>query len=306
MKKVTIITPYYKGERSIFKTIDSVKESFSKVKEDIALNYIVVIDSMEDKDRIKKRLIETYGDFVKVKVNNTNLGVATTRNNTLRELEDDFDYIIFLDQDDLLDQEYFKCVIEKSSSNPEMIVTNAYVVNEKNGKKVKMYYKKPDLSFDQFLKGNKILTPGQVIFSKKVCKIKNLFAECSKDFKGADDWASYLNIFLEFSEINIEYIEKPIFYYNIHDSNYSSNWQELNLSAIKTAEFFKEKMKNEKKRKLLNGTIEFLEFENKYKDSNYKRNISDFKLIAKYNWEKFSQFNKVIHFINKKRVGFYK
>lgn len=306
MKKITIITPYYKGERSIFKTIDSVKESFLNVEKYIDLTYIVVIDSMEDKDRIKERLSKTYGDFIQVKVNKTNLGVATTRNKTLRELEEKFDYIIFLDQDDLLDQEYFKCILEKTSSNPEMIVTNAYVVNEKNNKKVKMYYKKPDLSFEQFLNGNKILTPGQVVFSQKVCKIKDLFAECSKDFKGADDWASYLNIFLKFSEINIEYVEKPIFYYNIHETNYSNNWKELNLSAIKTAEFFKEKVKNERKRKLLDGTIEFLEFENRYKDDNYTCNISDFKLIIKYNWEKFSQFNKVMHFINKKRIGFYK
>lgn len=302
MKNVTIITPYYKGKKTIFKTIDSVFKSAEREKK-IKINYIVVIDSMEDKELISKSLEKKYGDKIIIIKNDTNIGVADSRNKALEFTKFKFDYVLFLDQDDLIREDYFEKMSQGIEENADIIVSNAYVVNLKNNKKVKMYYIKPNLSFESFLKGNKILTPGQVMFSKKVAQIKDLFKGCSVEFKGADDWASYLNIFVKYNDVNIKYIKYPIFYYNLHDNNYSKKWKELNMSAIRTAEYFIDKV-DSKRRKILKKQIDFLEFENRYKDKNYKYSINDLDKIVSYKCYNIFSLNKIVHFLNKKFIKF--
>ncbi len=302
MKNITIITPYYKGEKTIFKTIDSVFTSAER-KAELKINYIVVIDSMEDKELISKSLKKRYGDKITIIKNEVNMGVANSRNNALEYTKFDFDYILFLDQDDLIREDYFEKMSIGINEDADIVVSNAFVVNMKNNKKVRMYYLKPDLSFESFLKGNQILTPGQVMFSKKVAQIKDLFKGCSNEFKGADDWASYLNIFIKYDDVKIKYVKDPVFYYNLHENNYSKNWKELNMSAVRTAEYFMNKV-DENKRKILYKQIKFLEFENIYKDKEYKTSINDLNKILAYKFYNIFEFNKIIHFLNKKIIKF--
>lgn len=300
--KVTVITPYYKGMNTIFSTVDSVLNS-ARLCNDLDISYVIIIDSMEDKKDIVEKIKKRYGNTIKVIENEENIGVARSRNKAL--VLTDFDYVLFLDQDDFIDINYFTAMSRGIIRNADLIVSNAYVINSKNKKKVKMYYKEPKLTLEAFLKGNKILTPGQVLFSKKIVKIKNLFTGCSDEFKGADDWASYINIFLKFRNVNVAYINEPIFYYNIHENNYSKNWKELNMSAIKTAEFFMDKL-TDKDLAILQGNIDFLNFENKYKDPNYKFNVGDLRKIINYYSYSFFDYNKLRHFIGKRLVGFNK
>ena len=116
-------------------------------------------------------------------------------------------------------------------------MVNGYICNKVNGKKAPLYYVRPKLRRKTFLRANKISTPGQVVFSKSIIN-NNFFTGCSEEFKGADDWAAYINMFLNNPNLKIDYISKKLFYYNLHGNNYSNNWAELNSSAIETSKYF--------------------------------------------------------------------
>lgn len=303
-QKVTVITPYYKGRKTIFNTIDSVFTSHRKVECKLDLEYIVVIDSMEDKEDIYLELISRYGDKIKIIKNDTNIGVADSRNNASKISEGN--YLLFLDQDDNLIDDYFEKTIDKMNRNIDLIVTNGYICNKINGKRAPLYYVKPTLSKKTLLRANKISTPGQVLFSKRIVKMNNLFTGISEDFKGADDWAAYINIYIKFSDLKVEYVKDKVFCYNLTGSNYSNNWQELNQSAIETSKYFMDKV-NDKERSILESRIRILEFENEYLDNqpiSYKvKNI--FRIVYYYIFH-IVYLNRIIGAIHKKIIGFYK
>ena len=301
-KKISVITPYYKGINTIFNTIDSVLISVRKY-ENLKLQYILIIDSMEDKIEIIDKIKTRYGETIELIENEKNIGVAASRNKAIKFAE--FDYVLFLDQDDILAENYFEAVYKAINKKSDLIVCNAYVVNVKNKKRVKMYNRKPNLNFKGFLKGNKILSPGQVLYSSRVASMEELYTGCSDEFKGADDWASYLNIFINFENVVVSYVEEPVFYYNLHENNYSKNWKELNMSAIKTAEHFLGKVSCIEKQ-ILEKRIEFLLFENKFKDQNYEFTYCDVKKIYKYYSYSMFDYNKIVHYINKKMIKFNK
>ncbi|MGL4450818.1 MAG: glycosyltransferase family 2 protein [Sarcina sp.] len=301
-KQISVITPYYKGVNTVFDTIDSVLASIKKCS-NLELEYLLIIDSMEDKEMIVEKIKSKYGNIVQIIENKKNIGVAASRNKAIKFAK--FDYVLFLDQDDILDVNYFNAINNAINEDSDLIVCNAYVVNVKNNKKVKMYNKIPDLSFEGFLKGNKILSPGQVLYSSRITQVENLYTGCSEEFKGADDWASYLNIFIKFKDVKVKYVKEPVFYYNLHENNYSRNWQELNMSAVKTAEYFCDKVSVSEKN-ILKKQIEFLLFENEFKDSSYKFKFCDIKKI----WERYLynilDWNKISHYINKRLINFNK
>ena len=234
MKKVTVITPYYRGEKTIFNTINSVFNSYENVKDEINLEYIVIIDSMEDRDKIFKKLKNEYKDKIILLKNQENLGVAKSRNKAIKLATGD--YVIFLDQDDNLDKNYFTYIKNNIEADSKVILVNGYICNKVNGKKAPLYYVRPKLRRKTFLRANKISTPGQVVFSKSIIN-NNFFTGCSEEFKGADDWAAYINMFLNNPNLKIDYISKKLFYYNLHGNNYSNNWAELNSSAIETSKY---------------------------------------------------------------------
>ena len=300
--KISVITPYYKGLKTIFKTIESVFIAAKKIKE-LNVEYIVIIDSMDDKNIAQEKIYNRFGDKVKIIINEMNIGVAKSRNKALKIAS--FDYILFLDQDDTVEKNYFKSMEVGFDKGADIIVGNAYVINSKNNKKVKMYTIEPDLSFNSFLKGNKILSPGQVMFSKKIKNLDNMYIGCSEKYKGADDWAAYLNIFTSYNDIKVYYVSKPVFNYVLHENNYSKNWKELNLSAVETAKFFVENV-NPKQKKILNKQIKYLLFENKFKDENYTLEATDLKDIVNYYKYDIFNLNKVMHYLNKKKIGFNK
>lgn len=303
VKKVTVITPYYKGEKTIFNTIDSVLASYEKVKGELSLEYIVIIDSMEDKEMIFKNLKNKYKEKVTVLKNEENLGVAKSRNKATKLATGD--YIVFLDQDDNLDENYFFDINKSITENSQVILVNGYICNKANGKKAPLYYVKPKLKRKTFLRANKISTPGQVIFSKSIID-NDFFTGCSEEFKGADDWAAYVNMFLNNPNLRIDYISNKLFYYNLHGNNYSNNWQELNSSAIETSRYFIDKVQNNEK-KILQKRIDILEFENIYlADKSLDFKLRNLYKIADYYVFHIVYVNRILGAFHKKLIGFYK
>lgn len=303
MKKVTVITPYYRGEKTIFNTINSVFNSYENVKDEINLEYIVIIDSMEDRDKIFKKLKNEYKDKIILLKNQENLGVAKSRNKAIKLATGD--YVIFLDQDDNLDENYFTYIKNNIEADSKVILVNGYICNKVNGKKAPLYYVRPKLRRKTFLRANKISTPGQVVFSKSIIN-NNFFTGCSEEFKGADDWAAYINMFLNNPNLKIDYISKKLFYYNLHGNNYSNNWKELNSSAIETSKYFINKVQSDEK-KILQKRINILAFENMYlgnKSLDFKfKNLC--KIIDYYIFH-IVYVNRILGAFHKKLIGFYR
>lgn len=303
-QKITVITPYYKGRKTIISTIDSVMKAYDNVKSELDLEYIVIIDSMEDKEEIYSDLLKKYNEKIVILENFENVGVAESRNRA--SVISTGDYLLFLDQDDDLREEYFLKTIEKMKKGIDFILTNGYICNKVNGKEAPMYYVKPTIGKKTLLRANKISTPGQVILSRRLAEIKDLFAGCSDEAKGADDWAAYVNIFIKFPDLKVAYVNEKIFCYNLHGNNYSNNWQELNVSAIETSKFFLDKV-NDKEQKILNQRIKILEFENEYldnKSTSFK--IKNSLKIAHYYGFHLVYVNRIIGAFHKKLIGFYK
>ncbi|MGL5354438.1 MAG: hypothetical protein ACRDA5_14145, partial [Clostridium sp.] len=128
----------------------------------------------------------------------------------------------------------------------------------------------------------------------------------SDEFKGADDWAAYVNIYVKFPDLKVAYVNDKVFCYNLTGHNYSNNWQELNNSAIETSKYFIDKV-NEKEGKILKERIEILEFENNYLDNKSlefkSKNIN--KIVHYYVFH-LVYINRLMGALHKKLIGFYK
>jgi glycosyltransferase involved in cell wall biosynthesis len=301
---ISVIIPYYKGKKTIFNTINSVLDSYDNSNKLMKVNILVAIDSMEDKADISKQLRDTYGEKIIVIENQQNIGVAKTRNK-IKDMVDS-KYVLFLDQDDNLEPHYFQTIYSYLDNGYDLIVTNGYICNTRNLKKAPLYYVPPTLGKKTLLRANKISTPGQVLFSNRVCKLENLFAACSEEYKGADDWAAYVNLFLNFHDLKVKYVKEKIFNYNLHGNNYSNNWEELNNSAIATSNYFIGKF-NKSDSEILKKRVSILQFENQFKkNKNIKFILTNFIDIFKYTIFHLVYLNRIIGCLHKKLIGFYK
>ena len=91
-KQITVVIPYYKGMDTVFNTINSVIES-EKLCDELIVEYILIIDSMEDKKEIVQKVKSIYGKKIRIIENEKNIGVAESRNKALKEADFDLCFI---------------------------------------------------------------------------------------------------------------------------------------------------------------------------------------------------------------------
>lgn len=259
---ISIVIAYYKGENFIFKCIDSILESHEVSFFAFRLQLIIVIDSLEDAEYIQNRLENVYNCIDLMIIKNTqNMGVAKSRNIGLKKIK--YSYYTIIDQDDWVSKEYFSVLKNNLLSDVSMFLLNGLIFYKNLNFGVKIYYFKPTLSFKSIIiKHIIIYTPGLVIFNNKFIDSSSLFPDVSTEFKGCDDWASYLNIFLN-SNLITKFIKEPIFIYCLHNSNYSNNIEEMILSSRAVLNYIKSRDLNDdygEKNKLINLAIEHNSF----------------------------------------------
>ena len=179
---ISIIIPFFRGN----KYINTLLECIYKNKKNIlqTLEVILVNDSPNVDIQIKPKFIEKL-DIVMIKHEN-NKGIHAARVTGLSRARGE--YIIFLDQDDLLMDNAICSQIE-SIGNEYMVCANAYI-EQSNGVYKKLYKNNiqhkmvNDLIFYLYL-GNRIVSPGQVMLKKdlipKEWKHNLLINNCSDD-----------------------------------------------------------------------------------------------------------------------------
>jgi glycosyltransferase involved in cell wall biosynthesis len=230
MTNISIIIPYYKGKEYIYECFHAIENSYNKSNKILTLEIILVLDSFEEKDELKRVLPEKFKNLkIRIVSNNENIGVAKSRNKGLELAESEF--VVFLDQDDLFLENYFQVVESIIKQNVDIFILNGYIRQIKTNDKQSIFHIRPSFTFKHLLKKwTNILSPGLLIFRKSILP-KNLFLDTSEEYKGCDDWSAYLSLTSR-GRLKSKFMNEKVFVYNIHESNYSHDQKHMRQAAI--------------------------------------------------------------------------
>jgi len=118
LKKVTLVIPVYNSEKYIGRCLDSIiNQTYNDV------DILVINDGSKDKS---KEVVEEYqAKYNNIKlINQDNMGVAKTRNKAIKIVETK--YIMFIDNDDYIDEDYIETYINKIEETNTDIVMGGY------------------------------------------------------------------------------------------------------------------------------------------------------------------------------------
>jgi glycosyltransferase involved in cell wall biosynthesis len=113
MPKVSIITPCYRAERFIGRTIESVQRQTYRDWE-----HVIVDDGSPD---TSAEIVRTYM-LVEPRLKltqQTNSGVACSRNVGYAQIHPDSEYLIFLDADDMIDPQTIEVMVDYLEMHPD-------------------------------------------------------------------------------------------------------------------------------------------------------------------------------------------
>lgn len=199
---ISVIVPTYKGKRYIPNIIEMAYKNALNITEELEL---VLVNDYPNED-IKKyvdiylndrKLNHTNIDrlYVKVKDNETNVGIHKSRINGIDICSGDF--ILMLDQDDTITEDYLASQI-KAIKNADVVVANG--IEQKNGYN-KMLYKYPIMQWTvrylwfYVMFDSRIISPGQCLIRKESIPEKWLSNPLKNS--GADDYMLWLLMLAE-------------------------------------------------------------------------------------------------------------
>ena len=146
--KITIITAYYNGHKYIDQTINSVLNQTFPFWE-----WIIVNDGSTNEESIEKlKEIEKIDKRIKV-LSKENSGLAATRDFGADRSDKNAEYLLFLDDDDVIHPTYLECAYATLQTNKEASWAYTDVVNFEGMKEVPEspnIYKFEQFVFDAF------------------------------------------------------------------------------------------------------------------------------------------------------------
>ena len=133
--KFSLIICTYQRPEALKKLLDSVKE------QTVLPDQILIIDGSED-DRTKTLLQESsFPNLEYYKVEEKNRGLTRQRNFGVGKLQHDTEIAFFLDDDTVLDSDYFEEILNTYKNYPEALGVSGYIVNEQEWKRIDVDYK---------------------------------------------------------------------------------------------------------------------------------------------------------------------
>lgn len=296
--KISIIIPYYNGEKYFQKLIISIFNSIKLVDLKFSFQLIIVVDSIETKIEFINDILNNYlVSLINVKChiikNEINEGVARSRNIGLSIADGDLIHLI--DQDDTIEPFFYSTVLEASKKYNFILVNGNVNYESSNYAKHKLYYFKQKLNIDKLVWSDFIRSPGQIVFSKEL--ISNLLFPEPVIYRGADDRFFWFKMFIINSDfIKPIYLHQTLYNASIHNENYSLDQINLLNSAIENWHIFlKENKTNKKLLRSINNNIKSLMYSAKIKQSGIDTLIG-FIFRCHY----FIDLNKIIRFIFKR------
>jgi len=122
-KLLSVIVPCYNVEKYLEKSIKSIVNQEYKNIEIIAID-----DCSTDETYAILKLLEKDIKNLKVLRNKKNFGLAKTRNIGVKFAKGE--YLGFIDSDDYIETDYYKCLIDELKDDIEVVVTDIILVNE--------------------------------------------------------------------------------------------------------------------------------------------------------------------------------
>lgn len=220
---ISVITPIFHGKKYINGLIQNIERAAHMLFDSIEL--ILISDNPAE-------IIESkHSNDIDIVTINTdiNRGIHGARLYGLSKAKGDF--VLFLDQDDVIDDNYFASQL-KSVKGHDASICLAYEGN-RFFYKDKSLFKSVIRKEEMYGKGNRIISPGQVLIKKDAIpdKWKNT---CIRR-NGADDFFLWICMINE--EKEFVFNEDTFFHHRItYGKNASQNYQEMVLSVREVIE----------------------------------------------------------------------
>lgn len=208
MEKISVIMPCYNDGKYIMEAIDSIEKQTYQNWE------LIIVDDGSDDEETKRIINEIQNPKIKV-FHTEHLRPAGARNYGIQKAEGT--YILPVDSDDRIHEEYMEKAVKMIESNPRIgvVYCKAELFGEKSGS-----WNLPEYSFKHMLLDNIVFVTALFYKSdwEKVGGFNTSMAQGMEDY---DFWLSILGL-----EREICQIPEVLFYYRIKPVSRTTNFQD--------------------------------------------------------------------------------
>ncbi|SDB46476.1 Glycosyl transferase family 2 [Pseudobutyrivibrio sp. YE44] len=219
--KISVITPYYQGDKYMDAYVDSMLKNQQSLK---AVGHELEVILVNDSPWKKLEAPQQEEQFLKVITNPENKGIHYSRVSGLKEATGE--YIMFLDQDDIIEKDALVKLLKAiTKSQADIEVANASL-EQSDGTKLlwyrNAYHKSLVGDLTTYLRiGIQIISPGQCLIKKDA--IPEFWTSHIMSKNGADDYFLWLLLLAK----------KAVFHYH-DEALYTHKYTAANLSADTT------------------------------------------------------------------------
>lgn len=219
---VSIIVPIYKGKKYINRLIRIVENNKRCLAEPHDVELIFVNDYPEEK--ISEQDIQSNTVKTKLIVNPQNYGIHRSRQIGLENATGEF--VLFLDQDDVIKKDYIKRQINALKKDTDVMVCNGVVKAPTYRKMLyKFWFMHVTVKYLYFYTkfGCRIVSPGQCLIRKS--SIPKIWKKEVLTQNGADDFLLWLLMLSDGKRFTIN--RNVLYQHIIHDNNTSNDEQTI-------------------------------------------------------------------------------
>lgn len=251
-KNISIIIPFYYGNKYMETVLGSIEKCIEKNKDEINIEVLIVNDSPQEKVFVPKQFKSIN---INVITNSYNMGIQKTRVNGVKKATGD--WLIFLDQDDELLFEGFHNQIAMME-NADVVVGNGFYQIQNKDVEIFNNYKQMKylIQLNNFIEiRNLIPSPGECVIKKGV--IPELWLEAPLKKNGADDWLLWILLFKSGARVKCN--PELVYVHNdTNGNNLSADLGKMKESALEMYEVLvNNKILNYKEQKKLKNAIIF-------------------------------------------------
>lgn len=242
--KISVITPLYKGNEYVSDLYNMIKSNAKVLNyryKDVSIEYIFVNDYPQKSIFLEN--IKNIKDVeIKIIENKKNLGIHESRVKALKIATGD--YVLFLDQDDVIDNKTLLSQIHRLKSlsdkkKADVLICNGYRKFE--DRKEPLYLKNIAMRLAKkemlYIYGtDMILSPGQCLIRKKA--IPKEWEKFILKVNGCDDFLLWLLMFQKkcIFEIN----DYNLFYHTENEKNFSASSDNMTASFMEMCRLLEE------------------------------------------------------------------
>lgn len=235
---ISVITPFYNGNKYMKQLFSILEDNYKTLKTDFPnseMELVIVNDSPEI--TVDLNFINVKFEY-RVVTHECNLGIQQARVTGVDNCKGD--YILFLDQDDVL----FENAIAKQfelliNENSDMVICNAYMESA-DGKRDLLYKKRTDFNrlhdLKFFLKSHNVIkSPGQCLIKKTM--VPTEWKKYIMKKNGSDDLFLWILMFEKKCKITVN--KEPLYIHKYTGENLSDSEEKMSISSLEIVDFLK-------------------------------------------------------------------